>query len=230
MTTKQDKTSRFVMCLILPPSSEQIPSPTICPCSYFTLVMWNPVGLAPISTNVTELQGKSHGVLADAFKTWRGTEKTQNTAGGRGSEQKHRPAFPLKTLLQLTLLDMGIVEFSSSPLNNMQIESRKMDLGGVVLLKKRRDRWILQHKLCKSTFLLDAALMPDFSSTWLPVMTRTYRGGPPLEPDKETRTCRPTARKCRTSSRLMHTHLLPETVAGYVRWSRRCNRAAGKQH
>ena len=134
MTTKQDKTSRFVMCLILPPSSEQIPSPTICPCSYFTLVMWNPVGLAPISTNVTELQGKSHGVLADAFKTWRGTEKTQNTAGGRGSEQKHRPAFPLKTLLQLTLLDMGIVEFSSSPLNNMQIESRKMDLGGAVLL------------------------------------------------------------------------------------------------
>ena len=64
----------------------------------------------------------------------------ENTARGRGSEKKPRSTFPLTALLQQWPLDAGTGAFASSPLGNPQVESRNVDLGGVVLLTKRRDR------------------------------------------------------------------------------------------
>ena len=60
----------------------------------------------------------------------------ENTAGGRGSEQKSRFTSPLIDLLQQCPLDAGTGAFAASPLGNPQVESRTIDLNEVILRQK----------------------------------------------------------------------------------------------
>ena len=157
----------------------------------------------------------------------------ENTAGVRGSEQKPRSTIPLIALLHQWQLNVVTGAFATSPLGTPQVESRKVDLGGVVLSTQRRDGGRLTHTPRESAVLWGAALLPDVASPRSSALTGTDRGAAAVGagPGDRTRVA-PRPRQCRGVVPSGRTHALLAREGGRPRvcGARRGKRAAGPSH